>query len=203
MSLIVKNAYRYTLVDQRAVHDVLMRNAASKTSELVSAAVASLDAQVGNLRDEWVAQLTEHMMPSMPKKRVSRTTERLLESGATRGRFLRAYLLDYHRFVEADVTTWTLIDTVMSWTYTWDEEFGYVVLYLPLEVSKKDIVKGAKKLMEPFDYDGRTGMTNNRNMSAEEVSQAWDRVVGNSSPGFVGATARLGGYELAKAFGTV
>lgn len=201
MSLVVKNAYRYPLWAQRTVHEVLRSNAEVATRELVDAAVKELRDDISTQRDKRVKSLSKLMFPSMPKSRVSAWTCRRAEVDDDTERFTRFYLLDYHKFVEAEVKTWPLIDTVLSWTYTWDTEHGYVVLHLPLAVSPERMTAGLGELAEPFSYDGRCGETDSETVDADTVASTWDRVVGTSSMGYAGATARLAGYELHQAFG--
>lgn len=201
MSLVVKNAYRYPLWAQRTVHEVLRSNAETVTRELVDAAVEELRGDISSRRDKRVKSLSELMYPHMPKDRVSAWTRRRAEVDDDTDRFTRFYLMDYHKFVDAEVKTWPLIDTVLSWTYTWDTEHGYVVLHLPLKVSPERMTAGLGGLAEPFSYDGLFGETDSDTVDANAVKDAWDRVVGTSSMGYAGATARLAGYELHQAFG--
>lgn len=201
MSLVVKNAYRYPLHAQRVVHEALRTNAEAVTRELVDAAVASMSKEMPARRADRLSYAKGYMVPTMPKSRVSDWTTRVAESDDDGEHFLRAYLLDYHRFVQSDVKTWPFIDTVMSWTYTWDTEHGYVVLHLPLGVSSEQMTSGLDAHVEPFSYDGRTGETNSATVGAADVAAAWDRLVGMNSIGYVGATARLEGYELRQTFG--
>lgn len=201
MSLVVKNAYRYPLALQRTVHEVMHTNALTVTREQVDAGVESMVESVGVRRGERLSAAKEYMVPSMPGKRVSRRTQRMAESEDDVRRFLRSYLLDYHLFVRSDVKTWPLIDTVLSWSYTWDTEYGYLVLHLPIGVSPSHMVSGTGGLLEPFSYDGRCGETDSATVDAEEVRAVWDRVVGMNAMCDVGATAQLSGYMLNKAFG--
>lgn len=199
MSLVVKNAFRYPLSMQRTVHDVIRSNAEAVTRELVDAAVASLSPGISPRRSERLKSVRKLMVPRMPEERVSRWTERLAEHGDDE-QFLRSYLLDYHKFVESSVSTWPFIDTVMSWSYTWDIEHGYVVFHIPVAVDVASLVQGLGGLAEPFSYDGRSGETDSETMSATKVARIWERVVGVHSMGYVGATAKLSGYELKEAF---
>lgn len=201
MSLVVKNAYRYPLHAQRTVHEVLRSNAEAITRELVDAAVAELSANISARRSERVKSLSALMMPEMPKNRVSAWTKRRAETDDDTDHFLRSYLLDYHKFVKSDVTTWPMIDTVLSWSYTWDTEYGYVVLHLPLTVTSERMYAGLGGLAEPFSYDGRSGETDSETVGANKVKDTWDRLVGMSSMGYAGATAELSGYELREVFG--
>lgn len=200
MSLVVKNAYRYPLWAQRTVHEVLRSNAEAVTRELVNAAVKELRDGISAQRDKRIKSLSKLMFPVMPKDRVSAWTRRRAEVDDDVDQFLRSYLLDYHKFVQSEVKTWPLIDTVLSWTYTWDTEYGYVVMHLPVAVTAERMASGLGNLAEPFSYDGRSGETNSETVDADTVAGTWDRLVGMSSMGYAGATARLEGYELSQAF---
>jgi len=200
VSLVVKNAFRYPLGAQRTVHDVIRSNAETVTRELVDAAVASLSPDISPRRAERLKSVRNLMEPRMPKNRVCHWTERMAEHGDDE-QFLRSYLLDYHKFVESSVSTWPLIDTVMSWSYTWDTQYGYVVFHLPLSVDTDRLIQGLGGVTEPFSYDGRSGETDSETLKASTVARAWERLVGMHSMGYVGATAKLSGYELKESFG--
>ena len=200
MSLVVKNAYRYPLRSQREVHDAVRTNAETITRELVNTAVASLSPDVSFGRSERLESVRKLMEPRMPKNRVSPWTERVAEIG-NKEQFIRAYLLDYHKFVESSVSTWPFIDTVLSWTYTWDTRHGYVVMHLPVAVDAERLVDGLDGITAPFSYDGRSGETDSTTVKAATVARAWDRLVGMNSMSFAGATAKLSGYELKQVFG--
>jgi len=200
MSLVVKNAYRYPLASQRAVHEALRTNAEEITRDLVNEAVGELIDSIDARRENRIDSLAELMTPTMPKNRVSAWTTRRAEVDDTVEQFLRYYLLDYHHYVQSSVKTWPLIDTVLSWTYTWDTEYGCVVLHLPLTGDPAQMINKVPDL-EPFSYDGRSGETDSATMSADDVADTWDRLVGRHSIGYAGATARLEGYELRAVFG--
>lgn len=199
MSLVVKDAYRYPLKYQREVHDAIRDNAEAATRKLVSDAVASLAPAISPRRADRLASVRKIMEPQMPENRVSHWTERLAEHGDTE-QFLRSYLLDYHKFVESSVTTWPFIDTVMSWSYTWDTRRGYVVFYTPVAVDAESLIQGLGEIIEPFSYDGRSGETDSETVRASTVARTWERLVGMHSMGYVGATAKLSGYELKETF---
>lgn len=199
MSLVVNNAFRYPLSAQRTVHEVIRSNAEAVTRELVDAAVASLSPDISPRRSERLKSVRKLMEPRMPEDRVSHWTTRVAEHGDD-DQFLRSYLLDYHKFVESSVSTWPFIDTVMSWSYTWDARRGYVVFHIPVAVDAARLVQGLSGVAEPFSYDGRSGETDSETVKASTVARTWERVVGMHSMGYVGATAKLSGFELKEAF---
>lgn len=211
MSLVVNNAYRYPLQAQRYVHSALMGRCVEKTAETVNLFTERLLHHVLSLPpSEWKAELDRHMSPDMEHtKRSQRDLDSIIRRATGRGdissfreRFVRTYLKHYTTQIMNNLSTWPLYDIGISWSYTWDSVHGYVTLYLPPEIASDDFIAGIA-CMEPFGYDGRCGETDHPTVPADEVAAVWDRLVGHSSMGFAGATARLDGFERDKAFGLI
>lgn len=203
MSLIVHNAYRYPLDRQNEVHRAVMANCETVTTRLVDDAVrATLPRLEGHGLDTWFGVLSELMHPEMPRDLALRGVAHYRDADKPE-QFVRAFLHQYHRYTAAYPSTNPVFDTVITWTYVWDDKHGYLCLFLPLGVRDDELVSGIGSFIEPYGYDGRTGETWHPSESPETVASAWERLVGMGSVGHAGATASLCGYELSKVFGLV
>lgn len=203
MSLVVRNAYRYPLAQQQAVHKAVMANCETVTKKLVDDAVQELLPHLsGHSPDAWLDVMHDLMDPKMPRKLSTRATRYYLNADKP-GQFVRAFLHQYHRYTDAFPSTWPFVDTCVSWTYVWDSEHGYICLFLPSAVRAELLVSGLDEVVEPYGYDGRVGETDHPAEDPSNVAQTWDRVIGSGSPAYAGATACLSGYELSAVFGLV
>lgn len=201
MSLIVHNAYRYPLSKQREVHDVLMANCTKIITNTVNAVVPRMVSKLGSTpREKWIDVLNDQMITALPKglrKRVTKFSEKYSTE-----RFVRTYLMEYHRYSSVYPSQYPIVDTVTSWAYTWDTEYGYVVLFLALGVTPEAMTEGLDDVLEPYSYDGRVLETTHPTETPEQVAEKWEELVGESSLGMVGATAQLDGlYERHVVFG--
>lgn len=202
MSLNVHNAYRFSLARQSEVHATLMSNCEKLTTSLAKEMIRSLTAHLDGLpREEWTGELLSRMSPSIPKELVERRAQYAVMEG-NKDELVRGFLHDYHKYVNSYPSTWPYYDTVTTWTYVWDRNYGYVVLFLPVGVEPDAMVDGISEL-EPYSYFGGTGETNSTKDSADTVRSVWESIIGNDSVGHAGATASLSGFELQRAFGMV
>lgn len=211
MSLVIHNAYRFPIAEQRAVHDALMSRCVEKTTETVNLFTERLTHHIFQLQPhEWKAELDARMVPEMDTtRRVQRDLDGILrranksdDVNTYRDMYVRTYLLHYTRQIMANPSTWPMYDIGISWSYTWDRDYGYVSLYLPAEIKPEQMVEGID-VLEPFSYDGRVGETDHPTDPADEVAATWDRLAGRAAMSFVGASANLSGFEQMKAFGLV
>lgn len=203
MSLNVHNAFRYVLADQASVHKHLMSRCVELTKSRVDSYADTLDRKLTTVdSSRWFEILTGTMHPSMPStSRVEKAVSWAVRQNDS-NRFSREYLHEYHRFVRANLVPNPIFDTVLTWTYMWDFDCGYLTLFLPLGVDSDTFVEGISAL-EPFSYFGGTCETDSISTSADDVEDTWERILGNSSPSFHGATAALEGFELYQAFGLI
>ena len=99
MSTVISNAYRFPLHRQRDVHRALMSNCVKLTRELVNTYVPHLVQVIdGKDVEDWRSALDAAVKPTMypvPERRI-RTY-----GGSDPERYVRAYLLHYHKFVFA------------------------------------------------------------------------------------------------------
>lgn len=212
VSLVVNNAYRFPIQAQRYIHTALMSRCVEKTTETVNLFTERLTHHVSAVSpDEWKAELDGRMDPS---REVTVRAERDLDGivrrannhdgdvGTYRERFVRTYLMYYTRQIMANPSTWPMYDIGISWSYTWDGEYGYVALYTTAEIKPEQMVEGIA-VLEPFSYDGRVGETDHPTIPADEVARTWDKLVGYGAMSFVGASASLSGFEQKQAFGLI
>ena len=127
MSLVVHNAYRFPIAEQRAVHDALMSRCVEKTAETVNLFTERLTHHIFNLPpSEWKAELDDHMDPKMDTtKRVQRDLDSILrrankndDVNVYRDLYVRTYLMHYTRQIMANPSTWPMYDIGISWAYS-------------------------------------------------------------------------------------
>ena len=201
MSLVVQNAYRYPLSDQKRVHTRLMFNCEKITTGLAEINAVELSKRLHDVDvSEWALRLNAMMHPKLPCSLGEAQLAHYASCG-DKDLYVRRFMYEYHRFINAYPSTWPFLDTVITWAYTWDTNYGYVALFLPLGVSSTEMVSELNGIVEPYSYNGRVGETDHPSEPPEKVSDTWDALVGCSSIAHAGATASLGGYELLKAFG--
>lgn len=206
MSLKVHNAYRYPIGKQQFVHRTLMSNCEKVTERLVNEAVKTLAPKLEPKKpDEWIGILLDLMVPSMPKKFLTRRCDLYLRhSNPDPDMVTRAFLYDYRAWTSVRRGEWPFIDTLNTWAYLWDDNgHGYVILFLALGVEPSELTKDLHWVLDPFDCHSGVGETNNTTLSYDEVKTVWESVIGDSAPSYAGATASLEGYELQRAFGLV
>jgi len=211
VSLVVNNAYRFHIQAQRYIHTAPMSRCVEKTTETVNLFTERLTHHIFQLQpSEWKAELDEHMDPKMDTtKRVQRDLDSILrrankndDVSTYRDLYVRTYLMHYTQQIMANPSTWPMYDIGISWSYTWDGEYGYVALYTTAEIKVGQMVEGIA-VLEPFSYDGRVGETDHPTVPADEVARTWDKLVGYGAMSFVGASASLSGFEQKQAFGLI
>lgn len=199
MSLVIHNAYRFPITDTRRVNDVIQENVKALTAHIVNEMAPLLADHIRDTdRSAWRALCRAWVDTAIPKK----LPMRRLEFGVKDAEhFARAYLYEYDKWASVYVHTYRLFDTDFNWSFTWDTEHTYLVLYAPGNSFIEGMVAGLDDIMEPFSYDGRVMETNHPTLDADSVKDTWERVIGDGSMSDVGANARLSGFEKEKAYG--
>lgn len=201
MSLVVHNAYRFHLADTRRVNDAIQENVKVLTAQIVNDIAPAL---VRHIQDRdallWLSLCRKWTYPSMPKKMPMRRL-RLRKGDADY--FARAYLYEYDKWASTYVHEHRLFDTDFNWSFTWDTEHTYLVLYAPGNSLVEGMITGLDDVLEPFSYDGRVMETDHPTLDADIVKSTWERVIGYGSMSDVGANARLSDFEKQKAYGII
>ncbi|TXH11033.1 MAG: hypothetical protein E6R04_03575 [Spirochaetes bacterium] len=197
MSLVVHNAYRFPVSKQRDVHRQIMLNVEALIKRLVDDKVEMLVPRLrGQSTSTWFDLLNQRMWVKLPPE----LSRRIRVVSNREEDFIRAFLREYTRYLVGNPSQDAFVIDV-SWTYMFsDDGFTYMMIFPPSGRYLPEIVLGLDDVLEPYSYDGRVDETDHPTEDEDTVKATWERVIGDTSPSYVGATARLEGYELARAF---